>query len=160
MKKMMFVLFLSFCFGNAFSQEQTIVPKESEESSKLNNTIAALDSTLFNAYNNCTQSKYLDQYASLFSEDLEFYHDKGGMSTSKSEMVGGVKNHICGKVRRELLKGSIEVSPVPGFGAIEIGSHRFHNLIEKSTSQYSKFVIVWQFKNDEWKVTRVISLHK
>ena len=156
----MLVLLTLFCFGNAFSQEQTIVQKESEESSKLNNTIAALDSTLFNAYNNCTQSKYLDQYGSLFSEDLEFYHDKGGMSTSKSEMVGGVKNHICGKVRRELLKGSIEVSPVPGFGAIEIGSHRFHNLIEKSTSQYSKFVIVWQFKNDEWKVTRVISLHK
>ncbi len=156
----MFVLLTLFCFGNAFSQEQSIVQKETKESIELYNTIAALDSALFNAYNNCTQGQFLDQYASLFSDNLEFYHDKGGMSTSKSEMVDGVKNHICGKVRRELLKGSIEVSPVPGFGAIEIGSHRFHNLVEKSTSDFSRFVVVWQFKNNEWKVTRVISLHK
>lgn len=156
----MFILFAFFCFGSAFSQEKTYAQNESEESIKLFNTIAGLDSTLFGAYNNCTQGQFLDQYASLFSEDLEFYHDKGGFSTSKGEMVDGVKNHICGKVQRELLKGSIEVSPVPGFGAIEIGSHRFHNLVEKSTSQYSRFVIVWHFKNDEWIVTRVISLHK
>lgn len=155
----MFVLLTLFCFGNAFSQEQS-AQKETKESIELYNTIAALDSALFNAYNNCTQGQFLDQYASLFSDNLEFYHDKGGMSTSKSEMVDGVKNHICGKVRRELLKGSIEVSPVPGFGAIEIGSHRFHNLVEKSTSDFSRFVVVWQFKNNEWNVTRVISLHK
>jgi hypothetical protein len=102
----------------------------------------------------------MDVYATLFSEDLEFYHDKGGLSTSKKDMVEAVKNNICNKVNRELLKGSIEVSPIPGFGAIEIGSHRFHNLVEKSISGWSKFVVAWQFKDGLWKVTRVISLHK
>ena len=101
-----------------------------------------------------------DQYESMLSEDFEFYHDKGGLSKSKKENVEGVKKYICGKVNRELLQGSIEVSVIPGYGAVELGAHRFQNLVEKSTSQYSKFVIVWQFKNNEWKVTRVISLHK
>ncbi|MDP4265060.1 MAG: DUF4440 domain-containing protein [Bacteroidota bacterium] len=128
---------------------------DSLEALELYHTITSLDSTLFDAYNNCN----LEKYAALFSEDLEFYHDKGGLSTSKKDMVEAVKNNICGKVTRELAKGSIEVSPIPGFGAVEMGSHRFHNLKEGSLSRFSKFVVIWQKKNNEWKVTRVISLH-
>ena len=123
---------------------------------QLYNRIVSLDSLLFDSYNSCKP----DQYAALLSEDFEFYHDTGGFSTSKADNIEGIKKYICGKVNRELLKGSIEVSPIPGYGAVELGSHRFHNLVEKSTSQYSKFVVIWQFKDNEWKVTRVISLHK
>ncbi|MEO8771643.1 MAG: nuclear transport factor 2 family protein [Ferruginibacter sp.] len=130
--------------------------QDSVELVELTNTITNLDSLLFDAYNNCK----MDVYASFFSDDLEFYHDKGGLSTSKKDMVEAVRNNICNKVHRELLQGSIEVSPIPGFGAIEIGSHRFHNLVEKSTSGFSKFVVAWQYKDGVWKVTRVISLHK
>ena len=144
-----------FCFGIAFSQEQTRTQKDSSEI-VLYNTIVRLDSLLFDSYNNCKP----EQYASLLSEDFEFYHDKGGLSKSKNDNVEAIKKNICGKVSRELLKGSIEVSPIPGYGAVELGLHRFHNLIEKSTSQYSKFVVIWQYKDNEWKVTRVISLHK
>ncbi|MBC7948633.1 MAG: nuclear transport factor 2 family protein [Chitinophagaceae bacterium] len=129
--------------------------QDSIEHRELTATISLLDSLLFNSYNECK----LDVYADLFSEDLEFYHDRGGLSTSKSDMVNAVKNNICNKVRRELAPGSIEVSPIPGFGAIALGSHRFHNLVEKSTSRYAKFVIIWQYKDARWRVTRVISLH-
>jgi hypothetical protein len=128
---------------------------DSLEAQELFHTIVSLDSMLFDSYNKCE----LEKNAALFSEDLEFYHDKGGLSTSKKDLMESIKNNICGKVRRELAKGSIEVSPIPGYGAVEIGSHRFHNLKEGSTSRFSKFVIIWQKKNGEWKVTRVISLH-
>ena len=151
----MFVLLTLFCFGNAFSQEQNKSKKDSAEI-KLYNTIVRLDSLLFDSYNSCKP----DQYESMLSDNFEFYHDTGGFSNSKKENVEGIKKYICGKVNRELLKGSIEVSAIPGYGAVEIGSHRFHNFVEKSTSQFSKFVIIWQFKANEWKVTRVISLHK
>ena len=152
---MMFVLLTLFCFGNAFSQGQNNSQKDTE-ANKLYNTIVGLDSLLFDSYNSCKP----DQYESLLSDDFEFYHDKGGLSTSKKDNVESIKKNICGKVKRELLKGSIEVSPIPGYGAVEIGSHRFHNLVEKSTSQYSKFVVIWHYKDNSWKVTRVISLHK
>ncbi len=118
-------------------------------------TIHKLDSLLFDAYNNCN----MDIYASFFSEDLEFYHDKGGLSTSKQLMVEAVKMNICGKVNRIIVPGSMEVSAIHGFGAIETGKHRFHNLAENSVSQPGNFVIAWKYENSQWKITRVISLH-
>lgn len=122
----------------------------------LQDSIVALDSTLFQAYNTCDSTTY----AALFSDDFEFYHDKGGLQTSKQASVEAFKKNVCGKVTRELLPGSIEVSPVPGFGAVEIGKHRFHNRLEPDAiSNYARFVIVWKREPASWKITRVISLH-
>lgn len=141
---------------NVLAREHTAAYQDSLETTELYNTVTKLDSLLFDAYNNCK----LDQYTSLISENLEFYHDKGGLSTSKKDNVEAIKNNICNKVKRELLAGSIEVSPIPGYGAVEIGAHRFHNLVENSTSGFAKFIIVWQNKDGVWQATRIISLHK
>lgn len=132
-----------------------LIAQTNSNNDSLYKTIVTLDSTLFDAYNNCN----MEVYASLFSEDLEFYHDKGGLSKSKTDMVESVKKYVCNKVRRELKPGSIEVSPVPGFGAIELGKHRFHNIAENSESPYANFVVVWKYSNNKWLITRVISLH-
>lgn len=119
-------------------------------------TIVKLDSTFFKAYNTCD----IATQEAFYSDSIEFYHDKGGLSTSKKELIEGTKKFICGKVTRELVKGSIEVSPIPGFGAVELGSHIFHNNQEKdAASNPSKFVIIWRNKNNKWAITRVISLH-
>ena len=59
--------------------------------------------------------------------DLEFYHDKSGLSIGRQAMVEGVKNNICGKVTRELVPGTLEVYPIANYGAVEIGVHRFHH---------------------------------
>ena len=117
--------------------------------------IARQDSLFFAAYNSCdiaTQEKY-------YSDSIEFYHDGGGLIRSKSQLIEGIREHICGKVLRQLVPGSLEITAIPGFGAIEIGYHRFHNLVEKSISAPGRFVIVWQKLPDRWIVTRVISLH-
>ncbi len=118
-------------------------------------TIVYLDSVLFEGYNTCK----LDRFEKYFSEHIEFYHDKGGLTTSKKELIESLKNNICGKVTRELIKGSIEVYPIPGYGAVQMGSHRFHNIRENSTSRIGKFVHTWHRENGVWKITRVISLH-
>jgi hypothetical protein len=144
---------------NQVSRKNTAVYKDSIKLRELSITITRLDSILFNAYNNCGDDKYLMQYDSFFSDDHEFYHDGGGLTTSKRISTDGVKRNVCGKVKRELLKGSIEVSPVPGYGAVEMGSHRFYNIAQNTRSRYAKFILIWQYKNNEWKVTRVISLH-
>jgi ketosteroid isomerase-like protein len=123
---------------------------------KLYDTIVELDSIFFTAYNNCDLSKQSD----LLSEDLEFYHDKGGLSTSKSEVMTAIENNICGKVTRELVKGSIEVYQIPGFGAVQMGMHKFHNSQEPNAiPKASKFITIWKRQDDEWSITRVISLH-
>jgi len=96
----------------------------------------------------------------FYSDSIEFYHDKSGLTTSKQEILDAIRKNICGKVTRELVKGSIEVSPIPGYGAVEIGMHMFHNNQEKNQVPHpSKFVIIWRYKNGKWLITKVISLH-
>lgn len=124
--------------------------------SDLYQTVLKLDSTFFEAYNTCNINKQKEFY----SDSIEFYHDKSGLETSKKVLLENTQKYICGKVTRELVKGSVEVSPIPGYGAAEIGSHMFHNNQEKNDTPHpSKFVIIWQNKNDKWTITRVISLH-
>ena len=95
------------------------------DNQQLYDTIVRLDHIFFEAYNTCNFN--LDKYGSFFSENIEFYHDKGGLMTSKKDLISATQKNICGKVTRELVKGSIEVYPIKDFGAIEIGLHKFHN---------------------------------
>lgn len=125
----------------------------------LHDTIVKLDSIFFDAYNHCDHK--LEAYAAFYADTLEFYHDKGGLNNSKKEVVEGTKRNICGKVTRELVKGSIEVYPIKGFGAVEMGQHRFINHEEKNAepSRPGKFIIFWRKGNDGWTITKVVSLH-
>ena len=145
-KRLSFLLFCS-CLSLA-GRSQT---------ADLYKTVVQLDSTFFSAYNNCDIAKQREFYA----DSIEFYHDKSGLSTSKKELLENTQKYICGKVTRELVKGSIEVSPIPGYGAVELGSHMFHNNQEKdAVSKPSRFVIIWRNQNGKWTITRVISLHE
>jgi hypothetical protein len=119
-------------------------------------TIESMDSLFFDAYNKCD----LEKQASIYSENIEFYHDKGGLMTSKKEILDGTQKYICGKVTRELVKGSIEVYPINNYGAVEIGFHKFYNKEEPDAiSNPSKFVIIWMNTNQDWQISKVISLH-
>ena len=142
--KIVATILLSFCFSMGYSQ-----------SSDLYKTVAELDSTFFAAYNNCDLAKQ----AEIYNDSIEFFHDKGGLQTSKKEILADTKKYICGKVTRKLIKGSVEVSPIPGYGAVELGSHAFYNKEENTTSNPSKFVIVWKNTDGKWTITKVISLH-
>lgn len=124
---------------------------------ELYNTIVAMDSTFFQAYNICD----LDQQASIYSDNIEFFHDKGGLMTVKQEILDSTKKYVCGKVTRELVKGSIEIYPIKDFGAVEIGLHKFHNNTEKegTVSDASKFIIFWKNDKNNWTITKVVSLH-
>ena len=142
--KTIFTLFLCFTFFSGHAQ-----------STELYKTVVALDSSFFHAYNDCDIAKQ----AEFYSDSIEFFHDKSGLQTSKKKILEDTKAYICGKVTRKLVEGSIEVSPIPGYGAVEIGSHSFYNRSEHTTSKASKFVIVWKNNNGKWNITKVISLH-
>jgi hypothetical protein len=144
-KKISFLLGFALCISSGYSQ-----------SKELYETIVKLDSIFFEAYNTCNIAKQSEFY----SDSIEFYHDKSGLSTSKKEILESTQKYICGKVTRELVKGSIEVSPIPGYGAIELGSHMFHNSQDKTSVPHpSKFLIIWRNEGGRWTITRVISLH-
>jgi len=128
------------------------------DDAELYHKIVALDSVFFTAYNTCETN--LETYASFYDENIEFYHDNGGYMNSKTEIVAGTKKHVCGKVTRELVKGSIEVYPIKDFGAVEFGLHKFHNSEEpNSKPKIGRFTIIWKNTNNNWKIVKVISLH-
>ena len=128
------------------------------DDAELYHKIVALDSVFFTAYNTCETN--LETYASFYDENIEFYHDNGGYMNSKAEIVAGTKKYVCGKVTRELVKGSIEVYPIKDFGAVEFGLHQFHNSEEpKSKPKVGRFTIIWKNNNNDWKIVKVISLH-
>jgi hypothetical protein len=122
-------------------------------------TIASLDTSLFDAANRCD----LDKLGTFFTDDLEFYHDRSGLSVGKQDFLDKSKNNICGKVRRELVPGSLEVYPLKGYGAVEIGVHRFYHPghDDKMSIGEAKFIHICQYKDGAWKISRVISFdHK
>ena len=117
--------------------------------------IAHMDSVLFNAFN----TRDTNQFKIMFTPDLEFFHDKGGLTgyDQTIEFMRSTAKNNNG-LKRELVKGSLEVYPIPGYGAMEIGSHTFCHLENgKQDCGSFKFVHIWQQKDGEWKISRVVS---
>ena len=126
-------------------------------SGELYDSIAYLDSVFFNAFN----TKNIDKLKAFLSNDLEFYHDLGGV-TNYTQNIDAFKRTFESerKVRRELVRGTLEVYPIMDYGAVETGIHRFYATEKGQQEQLSseaKFVQVWQKKNGAWKITRIIS---
>jgi uncharacterized protein (TIGR02246 family) len=117
--------------------------------------VASLDTALFDSYNRCD----LEKFASFFTGDVEFYHDQGGVTLGKEKLTESVKQNICGKVTRELVRSSLQVFPMKGYGAVEIGVHHFHHPGQDDTEPVGegRFIHLWQYKDGVWKITRVIS---
>ena len=130
-------------------------PPAAPSPGELRAKIASLDAELFDAFNRCD----LEKFKSFFVEDVEFYHDNDGLTVGRQNVTEAVKKNICGRVTRQLVPSTLEVYPLPGFGAIEIGVHRFHHPQAEDTEPVGegKFVHVWQNKDGAWKITRVLS---
>jgi hypothetical protein len=120
---------------------------------ELASALTALDAQLFDAYNRCD----LATFRSLLTDDLEFYHDQGGVMRSADAVTAAVEQNICGKVRRELVPGTLEVDRIAGFGGIEQGSHRFCELASGTCVGIARFMHVWKYEDGVWRVSRIIS---
>jgi hypothetical protein len=130
--------------------------QSSAQSGALFEKVQSLDAQLFDAYNHCD----LKTMGELVSDDLEFYHDQTGLSVGKAPFIAAIQQNICGKVERTLVPGSMEVYPLKGFGAVEIGVHRFHRAGHpEDRGGEARFVTLWQNKDGAWKVTRAISFN-
>jgi hypothetical protein len=138
----------SFNFSNAQSGSLNT-------NKELYDQIIKLDSTLFNAFNKRDTSLFKE----FFTKDLEFYHDKGGL-TGFEHTINFMRSTTQpnNDLKRELIQGDSEVYPIPNYGAMQIGKHRFcHTEKGKQECGTFKFVHIWQFKDGKWKISRVVS---
>ncbi len=147
----------------AFSAEAQ-EPKTSE----LYLLLKSKDSLLFDAaFNKCD----VDTMESLFTEDFEFYHDRGGFTDGREAFLKPTQED-CEKrdpsapqySKRILIDGSLEVYPLKKdgeiYGAIQHGVHRFEFLNENKEYQkgdIAKFTHVWMLVDGSWKIKRELS---
>lgn len=152
--KVMGAFLVVFLIATAVAQAGP-APENIKSQEELHNVIATLDAALFDTFNHCQ----MDKFTAFFIDDVEFYHDRDGLSTGKASLAESLKTNICGKVTRELVAGSLEAYPIPGYGAIEIGVHRFHHPGHDDTEPVgeAKFTHLWRYKDGAWKITRVLS---
>ena len=126
-------------------------------SKDLYDTIAHLDSVFFSAFN----SRNFDKLKTFISENLEFYHDLGGVTNYTQNMDAFKKAFESDRrVRRELVERTLEVYPIKDYGAVETGTHRFYATEkgqQEKLSSEAKFVQLWQHQDGRWKITQIIS---
>ena len=148
------VVLLSACTNEKINDNKE-VKTYSPVSKELYDTILHMDSVLFNAFN----AHDIEKIKLLFDEDLEFYHDQGGLSFYQ-ENINASKNNFAKNngLNRKLIPGSMEVYPIKDYGAVQTGMHRFcHTENGKEDCGTFKFIHLWRRKDSTWKITRVIS---
>ena len=128
-------------------------------------SILAADTAFFDiAFNKCDPKKM----SKLVTDDMEFFHDKGGfIASSGPQFVDDYakncrswKKPNAWRSRRELVRDSMTVYPVPNYGAIQDGYHLFFERKgggqEKLVGR-ARFSQVWKWDAGKWKIARVLS---
>src|SRR5262245_30536613 len=91
---------------------------QTTDEKKLSDTILHLDSLFWQAYNSCD----VEKMGALLTDDLEFYHDKGGLTRTKDALIEMTKKGMCGdggwRLRREAVEGTVHVFPLNNYGAL------------------------------------------
>jgi hypothetical protein len=135
------------------------------EGPALTQAVTDADTRFFSTYfEKCEPSK-ID---AMLTADFEMYHDRGGVvATASAPFVADYarqceekKKPDAWRSRRELVAGTLVVSPVPGFGAIEQGEHVFYERRgdgpEKKVG-WARFTQLWKFDGTSWRLARVFS---
>lgn len=101
----------------------------------------------------------------LITDDLEFYHDNGGIDKSKNAFLETMKGGLCrtgnNPIRRHLVAESLSVFPMYDngklYGAIQMGQHGFSAPDELFDGKAASFIHLWLIEDGEWKIARVMS---
>ena len=134
----------------------------------LTSAIAARDADLFDLF--FTGPCDSGRFRAMLAPDVEFYHDKGGFNVRSAEDFVAIFAKNCAarqdpkapRSRRALVAGSLQVDPVPGYGAMEVGEHLFYERAgadapEKLVGR-ARFAHVWALGPDGvWRLSRVLS---
>lgn len=132
-------------------------PQTPRDQAALERIVSELDSAVFDSFNRCSDPEQLARHAAQFDEAVEFYHDNGGVTWTREEMIDRTRDNACGNYRRELVVGSLKVFPINRFGAIAQGSHRFCQSSTGACDGVADFVMIWRETDGNWQITRVLS---
>ena len=138
---------------SAMTSAQAVEPSQDP----LFQQVAKLDNEAFDAFNRCSDPAQLQKHAGYFDANVEFYHDTGGVTWTRDDMLANTRKYVCGNFTREPVPGTLKVTPIKDFGAIAQGVHRFCQAASGKCEGLADFAIVWRNQNGKWEITRVLS---
>jgi hypothetical protein len=135
------------------------------EGPALTEAIRARDAELFQLmFEGCDPARL----ATLITPDVEMYHDRDGVvARSADAFVEGYRRWCterqqpnAWRSRRALVAETLNVHPVPGYGAIEDGEHVFYERQGDGPERLvgrARFTQLWALTPDGWRLARVFS---
>jgi hypothetical protein len=132
---------------------------------QLTEEIRAADAALFAAFfDRCD----IETLKGMVTEDFEMFHDKSGRVASSAKEFIANSEGTCARQkmgtdyrsRRALVAGKLKVYPLNNYGAVEVGEHRFFQLLPgkpEKLVEVSLFTMVWKKEGAVWKLARVLS---
>jgi hypothetical protein len=132
----------------------------------LTEQIAARDAEFFRLFfEDCDPARV----RTMIADDIEMYHDKGGFVWRGADGVIADYTKSCEerkkpdawRSRRELVRETLRVDPVPGHGAIEDGVHVFYERKGDGPERLAgraRFTQLWTLGADgAWRLARIFS---
>lgn len=126
--------------------------------------VAGRERAFWRAYNDCAVA----DMPALIAPDVEFYHDRGGVTLGRDALVESVRKNLCSnpdfRIRREEVPGTVRVFPLAKegavYGAIASGEHTF-DIVEKgkppARDGRARFTTLWLLADGAWRMSRVLS---
>ena len=143
------VLGLFILFLNREANSQKIVKSTTDN---MKTAILQMDCLLYDvAFNQCNAAIF----KKIIAEDVEFYDDRFGLNKPEGKQIKSLieKFDTTEKLTRKLV--SCTIDKLGDFGAVQTGEHTFFvNGVPESTG---KFIHLWERKNNEWKLKRIVS---
>jgi len=125
--------------------------------------VQARDDAFWRAYNACDTKAF----RGFFRADVEFYHDRGGVTVGLEALDAALAKNLCGgvsRLRREPVPDSVRWSILRNgdtvYGAIVAGEHLFH-VRPPDKAEFldgrARFVSLWLLQDGTWRMARLLS---
>ena len=109
-----------------------------------------------------------ERLRAMLTPDFEMYHDRDGVVARNADAFVADYARTCHerqapnawRSRRALVDSSLNVHPVPGYGAIEDGVHVFYERRGDGPERLvgrARFTQLWSLTPDGWRLSRVFS---
>lgn len=126
--------------------------------------VKAADAAYWKAYNSCDYA----QLDALTADDVEFYHDKGGITNGRAALTDSIRKNICGNPAESVLRSAddkdVRAFPLNAgpqlYGVLLTGTHKFSAVIKAGKpipTGEARFTMLWTRKDGAWKLSRVFS---
>lgn len=159
MNRMKYVLSLFIALTMGFN-----LSAQEKKAADVLHEVLLLDSAFWQHYNNCNA----EAMRSFFTDDLEFYHDKGGVTNGADKLIDVTKRNLCSndnfRLRRDVVPGTVEIFPMYSnnvlYGAVLVGQHVFYILEKGKEPQLdglARFTHLWLKSESGWKMSRILS---